>query len=247
MLWLAVAAGYAQAQQGADILLELPDKRVVKLNDTPQAEDRLNQLIPMWMQKTNWRSKWFTVMAPSETFCPWMPIWTDSEWDIGEAQSKCDSWVRSMLSSFDDATRARCKCVKVLEGRPGQKLKVVKDVVLNAFTYSAARFAISKPGTAGEVLRGYWAASSDEIQLFTEGRDMVCSGKYMLPDASGNLSCFNGRIKASGSYRDLKQDKGGDRYSYILGRFNLTNRERLDIVTVLTDAELKRFHPSFPN
>ncbi|QQS14835.1 MAG: hypothetical protein IPK81_12200 [Rhodospirillales bacterium] len=128
----AVSIADARAQSTDQILLELPDKRVVPLGELTAVRGKLASALPAWERVSNWRGRWFTVVAPAAASCPAHIGWThgDSSAAVGDIFRACEDAVRARLGPADLAVRERCRCVKVLEGRPGDRLRVVDPVLL---------------------------------------------------------------------------------------------------------------------
>lgn len=122
----------AGAQSTDQIPLELPDKRVVPLGELPVVRRKLADALPAWERISNWRGRWFTVVAPAAPSCPAHIGWThgDSNAAVADIFRACEDAVRARLGPADLAARERCRCVKVLEGRPGDRLRVVDAVLL---------------------------------------------------------------------------------------------------------------------
>lgn len=238
----------AAAQPSPRVPVELPDKSVVNVGDSPTLSRKLQTPLAAWQRSPGSMSKWKTVFAPAAAFCPVWMQWADDDSGatINDARSRCDAFVAARLVHYDAAARGRCGCVKIVEGRPSERLRVTAPILLDPYEYDTALFTVSRGG-AGEILRGYAARGNADFRLFNERQQPVCHGDKFEQGVVGTFSCFGGRVTARGTYRYVRETGASGPVFYFVGRFELSNGERLDFVTGLTDVELKQRLPNFPN
>lgn len=60
-------------------------------------------------------------------------------------------------------------------------------------------------------------------------------------------TCFGGRVTVKDTQREYREEDGERRLFYLIGRFELSNGERIDFVTNLDEGELRKRHPRFPD
>jgi len=234
-------------------MVELPDGRVVDVVEAPGVQRRLLIYFEHRMRtESNNPFKYprsFTLIG-TPSFCP--AEYRDTYGEPGGTnpfvESQCQESVRSRLSGFDEQTRQRCGCVRLVENRAlwDLKLRVLSNEALDPFIYSTMTLFHTHRG-ARETLRGFAAFSATEVRLYNAARQLVCSGKASQDSHIGNLTCFGDRVRATGTLRSIPDvSLGYRRRGYWLGAYKLPDGGRLDLVTELTDQELKQHHPNFP-
>jgi len=261
ILLIATGGLPLHAQSLPAIKVDLPDGRIASIDEVPGVKRRLVRYLES-RQKTERGSVYKSPMAftlyGSPSFCPaeyrdwYYPLGITSPVNSLTSQlveEQCNQALRLRLVDYDEPARQRCRCVRLMENRALWEfnLRIVSDVAIDPFTYSTMTLVHTR-GTAREALRGFAAFSDTEMRLYNAARQLVCSGPSSDGAPATALTCFGGRLKATGSFRSMKDDAlGFRRGGYWLGAYRLANGERIDIATDLTDSELKQRHPNFPD
>lgn len=246
-----VAAGSAAAQTPAlpPIQIELPDKRVVRLDQAPGVRSRLAMPISRWSKTPDWMSRTITVFAASAPFCPPLATWTlDAAAGRAEAARRdCDRHMRDRLAEYAQADRDRCACAQVLSGKPAERLRVTSDLFAGTALYDTAIVAVTRAGAGTETMRGFRVNQGGDSHIHNADRQLVCSSRSVGGGKERTYSCFGGRVTAKGNQREIREEEGERWRFYTMGRFELATGERIDFVTNLTTPELKKRHPAFPD
>ncbi|QQS14447.1 MAG: hypothetical protein IPK81_09960 [Rhodospirillales bacterium] len=246
-----VAAGAAAAQTPASpsIQIELPDKRVVRLDQAPGVRSRLAMPISRWSKTPDWMSRTITMFGAAAPFCPPLTTWTlDAEAArVETARRDCERQMRERLAEYAQADRDRCACAVVVSGRPAERLRVSSETFAGPALYDTAIVAVTRAGAATQTMLGFRVNQGGESRLHNADRQLVCSSRSAGAGKERTYSCFGGRVTAKGSQREIREEEGERWRFYTMGRFELANGERIDFVTNLTGPELRKRHPTFPD
>jgi len=222
----------------------LPDGRSVSLDTEPHLKRRLQPALSDWAGAPDRRGE--NALFSSPAHCPTSMSWTSPANPSESAlQQQCSDGVFKRLVDYDPATRQRCACIKVASSSSPAHVRIIDAAILDPFLYYTLTLVVSK-GAKREQLRGFVAAGGGEFRIHNTNRQLVCSTR--LTDANstpGDLECFGGLSRAVGTYQLIHDiDSWGG--SFGIGRYKVADGTQLDFAANLTDQELARRHPAFP-
>ncbi len=246
-LWLCLWPGPSAIAQG----LIYPDGRAMPLDQVPllRKHPSLIKILDGLGTHTE------VVVAMPPPLCPsFYYYWHAARalslapTDRQEAVRRCNGMLAQRIKDFPKAAQASCKCEIAIEGRAGSKMYLKADVSAAAdpLLYGAAKLVERRQGQVQEAL-GVVGASEEAgvLRLYNQSMELMCSGALQATSNEVSLDCSRIGTQATGRYRIVK-DSGVPGGTYGLARINLPGAT-LDVAAGISDADLKRRHPSFPD
>lgn len=164
-------------------------------------------------------------------------------------RDQCSRAVAARMVDYPERIRTNCRCITFAQGQANTGFRVVaanefaRDTTLNAIAT-----IVERRGDTKSTIRGFMAVSlsTGEFKLSNEQFIPVCTGSLQLGGGNATLSCFNDSIKLSGTYQRGEDATLSGRL-YGIGRFQSPDGMRLDFAVNLTDQELRKRRPNFPD
>lgn len=192
------------------------------------------------------------VLAASTPPCPSVHSlsWTvGGDADKAGALSRCEADLAKPIQDLAPTSRRACKCEFAIEGQTqrGVYLRSDPNTAADPLRYVTARLVERGPEGTSEA-RGVYAFSNQDgsARLYNQDLKLSCTGKFETRGPKVQFDCGNGQVTGAGRYRRFASSKVLGGY-YVLARFEPAPKTTIDIATNITDEELARLHPRFPD